>query len=83
MRFIVKQYFRLILIAEKSKVYEEFPTPLINRLEKHFLVTSTILTAKQEILLKMIEDWVEDYLQVSTMCVGCQCMYKFRNIYFM
>ena len=59
-------HFRLVLIAEKDKVYEEFPTPLINRLEKHYLVTSTILTDKQEVLLKEIINWVEEFLQVST-----------------
>ncbi|XP_065899490.1 E3 ubiquitin-protein ligase rnf213-alpha-like isoform X3 [Dysidea avara] len=58
--------FKLVLIAEKDKVYEEFPTPLINRLEKHYLVTSTILTDKQEVLLKEIINWVEEFLQVST-----------------
>jgi len=56
----------LVLIAEKDKVYEDFPMPLINRLEKHYLVTSTILTDEQESLLKDIEKWVEEFLQVST-----------------
>ena len=47
-------------------MYEEFPTPLINRLEKHYLVTSTMLTEKHEVLLKKITNWVEEFLQVST-----------------
>ena len=57
--------FRLILIAEKDKVYEEFPTPLINRLEKHFVVTSTVLTDAQKELLKDLEAWAKEYA-----CIG-------------
>ena len=54
-------HFRLILIAEKDKVYEEFPTPLINRLEKHFVVTATVLNEIQKQLLKDVENWVKKY----------------------
>jgi len=36
--------FRLVLIAEDLDVYEKFPIPLINRLEKHYLGMETILT---------------------------------------
>jgi len=53
--------FRLILIAEKDKVYEEFPTPLINRLEKHFVVTSTVLTENQKKLLTEVKAWANKY----------------------
>ena len=53
--------YRLVLIANKDKVYEEFPTPLINRLEKHFLVTSTILSDPQTKLVERIECWVKDF----------------------
>jgi hypothetical protein len=35
--------FRLVLIAEDVDVYEKFPIPLINRLEKHFLGMETML----------------------------------------
>ena len=52
---------RLILIAERDKVYEEFPTPLINRLEKHFVVTATVLSEIQKQLLKDVENWVKKY----------------------
>ena len=53
--------YRLILIAEKEKVYKEFPTPLINRLEKHFVVTSTILTDEQLKLEKELKTWVNNF----------------------
>ena len=61
--------FRLILIAEKDKVYEEFPTPLINRLEKHFVVTSTVLTDLQKQLLTELEIWAKEYA-----CIGLVAM---------
>jgi len=49
------------LIAEKDKVYEEFPTPLINRLEKHFVITATVLNETQKHLVKELEEWVKKY----------------------
>ncbi|KAK3715936.1 hypothetical protein QZH41_016501 [Actinostola sp. cb2023] len=58
--------FRLIVIAEKSTVYNEFPIPLINRLEKHFLVLSTSLTPPQEQLVKILTDWVKRFSQINT-----------------
>ena len=60
---------RLVLIADKDKVYNKFPTPLINRLEKHYLTISTILTKKQENLMIGIEKWVNDFSKVSTTIV--------------
>jgi hypothetical protein len=41
----VHESFRLIIIAEKAAVYDSkrFPIPLLNRLEKHFLNSSTML----------------------------------------
>ena len=64
--------FRLILIAEKDKVYEEFPTPLINRLEKHFVVTSTVLTEVQKELLRDLEAWANDYASIRLVAVLLQ-----------
>ena len=51
--------YRLILIAEKEKVYNEFPTPLINRLEKHYVVTSTILTEEQKKMETDLRKWID------------------------
>ena len=42
-------------------MYESFPIPLINRLEKHFLVMSTILNERQSELSKMINNWAEEF----------------------
>ena len=48
-------------------MYEEFPTPLINRLEKHYLVTSIILSKNQIKVMKEIEFWVKGFSKVSNM----------------
>ena len=56
---------RLILIAEKDKVYEKFPIPLINRLEKHLVTTSTILLPDQQKALRTLERWIEGFTKVQ------------------
>ncbi|XP_068759451.1 E3 ubiquitin-protein ligase rnf213-alpha-like isoform X4 [Montipora capricornis] len=57
--------FKLIVIAEKDVVYNKYPIPLINRLEKHFLVTSTSLTADQNELVKKLKNWVNAFAKVT------------------
>ena len=54
-------YCRLILIAEKDTVYEKFPIPLINRLEKHFVLTRTVLLSWQERVLDELVKWVKQF----------------------
>ena len=56
---------RLIVIAEKDVVYNNFPIPLINRLEKHFLVTLTSLTPDQKDLVKKLRTWASEFAEVS------------------
>ena len=60
----VNDSFNLIIIAEKSAVYDSkrFPVPLINRLEKHFLNSSIMLNADQLTLVADIEKWVCKYI---------------------
>ena len=48
----------MIVVAEKDVVYQRFPIPLINRLEKHLLVMSTGLTERQASLVDKLEEWV-------------------------
>ncbi len=43
----VHEQFRLIVIAEDSEVFEQFPVPLINRFEKHYLGMES-LTCNQQ-----------------------------------
>ena len=54
---------RLILIAEKDKVYNEFPTPLINRLEKHFVNAATVLKDWQSNVCVELEKWLELFVK--------------------
>ena len=61
--FVLYIKFRLILIAEKATVYRKFPTPLINRMEKHFVLTSSILKEWQEKVLRRLENWLEDFVR--------------------
>ena len=49
---------RLILIAEKDKVYDKFPIPLINRLEKHLVTSSTIMAEDQREIFDMLVEWI-------------------------
>ena len=57
--------FRLIVIAEKDVVYNKFPIPLINRLEKHYLVTLTSLTPDQKELVDKLKTWVSEFSEVT------------------
>ena len=57
---------RLILIAEKTTVYTKFPTPLINRLEKHFVLTSSVLDEWQLQVLHDLEIWMTHFSHVAT-----------------
>ncbi|XP_053396018.1 E3 ubiquitin-protein ligase rnf213-alpha-like [Mercenaria mercenaria] len=58
----VHKRFRLIVVAEKQTVYEKFPIPLINRLEKHFLTINTMLTTEQQNLVKKLESWTKQFI---------------------
>ncbi len=69
--------FRLIIIAEKSRVFTQFPTALINRMEKHILVSKTILTAKEKELLTTLEEWSNRFSSISRYIfyfVSCRSM---------
>jgi len=54
-------YRRLIVVAEKKVVYEKFPIPLINRLEKHFLAMDTMLIEDQRQLTDDLQHWAEQF----------------------
>ncbi|CAL8311059.1 unnamed protein product [Arctogadus glacialis] len=61
----VHQDFRLIVIEEKEVVYKQFPIPLINRLEKHYLDIHTVLKKEQKSTVKKLERWVEQFVSLS------------------
>ena len=52
---------RLIVMADKTNVYKTFPIPLINRLEKHFLVTATAMNEEQLEVKNELEEWAKEY----------------------
>uniref|UniRef100_A0A670Y6Z8 RING-type E3 ubiquitin transferase n=1 Tax=Pseudonaja textilis TaxID=8673 RepID=A0A670Y6Z8_PSETE len=58
--------FRLIVIEEKKVVYEQFPIPLINRLEKHYLDINTVLNKWQKTIVEDLKKWVDDFVAVKT-----------------
>ncbi|XP_039082113.1 E3 ubiquitin-protein ligase RNF213 isoform X2 [Hyaena hyaena] len=57
--------FRLIVIEEKDVVYEHFPIPLINRLEKHYLDINTVLETWQKSIVDELQAWVEKFVDVK------------------
>uniref|UniRef100_W5N459 RING-type E3 ubiquitin transferase n=1 Tax=Lepisosteus oculatus TaxID=7918 RepID=W5N459_LEPOC len=61
----VHRDFRLIVIEEKEVVYKQFPIPLINRLEKHYLDINTVLKSDQKQIVKELEKWVKDFTALN------------------
>ena len=57
--------WRLIMIAEKDTVYKEFPPPLINRMEKHLVLYSSVLEEWQLDTLKRLEKWIMNFSHIS------------------
>ena len=52
-------------MAEKKTVYEKYPVALINRLEKHFLSSATILSQNEARMVSELEQWIEDFITVG------------------
>ncbi|XP_041861895.1 E3 ubiquitin-protein ligase rnf213-alpha-like [Melanotaenia boesemani] len=61
----VHEEFRLIVIEEKEVVYEQFPIPLINRLEKHYLDINTVLKTDQRDIASQLQEWVKDFVSLN------------------
>uniref|UniRef100_A0A673V8K9 E3 ubiquitin-protein ligase RNF213 n=1 Tax=Suricata suricatta TaxID=37032 RepID=A0A673V8K9_SURSU len=61
----VRPDFRLVVIEEKDVVYEHFPTPLINRLEKHYLDISTVLETWQKSIVQELKAWAQRFVDVK------------------
>lgn len=61
----VAKNFRLVVIEDQEKVYDKFPVPLKNRLEKHKVDRSTDLTPWQHRVLDKLKNWVKEYSQYS------------------
>lgn len=65
MFFYMNLSFRLVVVAEKRVVYKEFPIPLINRMEKHFLNMEGMLTDYQLRLSNKLESWAMEFSGAS------------------
>uniref|UniRef100_A0A8C2YVW0 RING-type E3 ubiquitin transferase n=1 Tax=Cyclopterus lumpus TaxID=8103 RepID=A0A8C2YVW0_CYCLU len=61
----VHKNFRLIVIEEKEVVYKQFPIPLINRLEKHYLDINTVLRNEKKDIARQLQKWVNDFVSLS------------------
>nr|XP_015798016.2 E3 ubiquitin-protein ligase rnf213-alpha [Nothobranchius furzeri] len=61
----VHKDFRLIVIEEREVVYKQFPIPLINRLEKHYLDIHTVLKTEQKKLVEDLEEWAKLFGSLS------------------
>ncbi|XP_071075531.1 E3 ubiquitin-protein ligase RNF213 isoform X3 [Desmodus rotundus] len=68
--------FRLIVIEEKDVVYNHFPIPLINRLEKHYLDINTVLEAWQKDIVEELKAWVDSFVRVPATSVGATHRYS-------
>ncbi|CAH2291483.1 E3 ubiquitin- ligase RNF213 [Pelobates cultripes] len=68
----VHSKFRLIVIEEKEVVYKDFPIPLINRLEKHYLDINTVLNRKQKVVVKELEEWIRDFTTFNAEQLGVE-----------
>ena len=55
--------YRLVVVAEYTLAYETFPIPLLNRFEKHFIATSTVLTKRQARITNNLNVWAKIFVQ--------------------
>ena len=51
------------MVAEKQVVYDKFPIPLINRLEKHFLTINTMLSREQHKIVEELKTWAKNFVE--------------------
>uniref|UniRef100_UPI0009B46CDE E3 ubiquitin-protein ligase rnf213-alpha-like n=1 Tax=Monopterus albus TaxID=43700 RepID=UPI0009B46CDE len=74
----VHKDFRLIVIEEREVVYKQFPIPLINRLEKHYLDIHTVLKTEQKRMVAELEKWVRLFVSLSSQHTALAQMYKYQ-----
>ena len=54
---------RLVVIADKDKVHSQFPIPLINRLEKHYVSATSFLMPHQKSIKRDLEKWAAQFVE--------------------
>ena len=78
MKCRVHNNFKLIVVADTETVRERFPTPLINRLEKHFLTMSTVLSEVGVYISKQLTEWANKFSSLDgNQMFGSQTRGKF------
>ena len=61
----VSKEFRLIVIEDKDVVYNEFPIPLINRLEKYVFTSESILDGDGLEVAHQLRNWIEEFSELD------------------
>ncbi|XP_042247797.1 E3 ubiquitin-protein ligase rnf213-alpha [Thunnus maccoyii] len=74
----VHKDFRLIVIEEREVVYKQFPIPLINRLEKHYLDIHTVLKTEQKRMVDELERWIRLFVSLSGQHAAAAQTYKYQ-----
>ncbi|XP_041633633.1 E3 ubiquitin-protein ligase rnf213-alpha isoform X2 [Cheilinus undulatus] len=74
----VHKDFRLIVIEEREVVYKQFPIPLINRLEKHYLDIQTVLKTEQKRIVEELEGWVKRFVSLGSQHGASAQTYKYK-----
>ncbi|XP_033998788.1 E3 ubiquitin-protein ligase rnf213-alpha isoform X3 [Trematomus bernacchii] len=74
----VHRDFRLIVIEEREVVYKQFPIPLINRLEKHYMDIHTVLKTEQTKIAKELEGWLRLFVSLSNQHATAAQAYKYQ-----
>ena len=52
-----------MVIADKNKVHSQFPIPLINRLEKHYISATSLLNDDQRVVKQNLEEWAQEFVR--------------------
>ncbi|XP_069558951.1 E3 ubiquitin-protein ligase rnf213-alpha [Brachyistius frenatus] len=74
----VHKNFRLIVIEEREVVYKQFPIPLINRLEKHYLDIHTVLKTEQKRMVEELERWVKLFVSLNNQHAAVAQTHKYQ-----
>lgn len=74
----VHRDFRLIVIEEREVVYKQFPIPLINRLEKHYMDIHTVLKTEQTKIAEELERWLRLFVSLSNQHATVAQAYKYQ-----
>ncbi|XP_048222860.1 E3 ubiquitin-protein ligase RNF213 [Perognathus longimembris pacificus] len=73
--------FRLVVIEEKDVVYTQFPVPLINRLEKHYLDVQTVLEGWQKDVVRELAAWARDFAEVRSQQFTARHGYRAEDVF--